>query len=205
MPGWTAYVGLLDLGQPKEGETVFVSAASGRGRAASSARSRSCKGCRVVGSAGSPEKVALAAEELGFDDGLQLQGGAPRPTRSTRALPGRHRRLLRQRRRRPPRGGAAAHEHVRARRALRADLAVQRHRDAPGPEPRARCSTNRLTIRGFIVSDHFDRLPDFLRDMGALGARGQDQVTRRPWSRASRTRPPRSWACSGARTAGRCW
>ncbi len=56
MPGLTAYAGLLEIGEPKEGETVFVSAAAGAvgqivGQIAK------LKGCRVVGSAGSDDKV----------------------------------------------------------------------------------------------------------------------------------------------------
>ena len=56
MPGLTAYAGLLEIGEPKEGETVFVSAAAGAvgqivGQIAK------LKGCRVVGSAGTDDKV----------------------------------------------------------------------------------------------------------------------------------------------------
>ena len=66
MPGMTAYAGLLDIGLPKEGETVFVSGAAGAvglvvGQIAK------IKGCRVVGSAGSDEKVKALVEEFGFD------------------------------------------------------------------------------------------------------------------------------------------
>jgi NADPH-dependent curcumin reductase CurA len=66
MPGMTAYVGLLDIGQPKAGETVVVSAAAG---AVGSAVGQIAKlnGARVVGVAGSPDKCNHVVKELGFD------------------------------------------------------------------------------------------------------------------------------------------
>lgn len=66
MPGLTAYVGLLDIGQPKVGETVVVAAASG---AVGSVVGQIAKlqGCRVVGIAGSAEKCGFVVDELGFD------------------------------------------------------------------------------------------------------------------------------------------
>ncbi len=65
MPGMTAYFGLLDIGQPKAGETVFVSGAAG---AVGSMVGQIAKieGCRVVGSAGSQDKVDHLTNELGF-------------------------------------------------------------------------------------------------------------------------------------------
>jgi len=66
MPGLTAYFGLLDIGQPKEGETVVVSAAAGAVGAVVGQIAR-IKGCRVVGIAGGPEKCRYVVEELGFD------------------------------------------------------------------------------------------------------------------------------------------
>lgn len=66
MPGMTAYFGLLDIGQPKQGETVFVSAAAGAVGSAVCQIAR-IKGCRVVGSAGSPEKIEYLLSELGLD------------------------------------------------------------------------------------------------------------------------------------------
>lgn len=65
MPGFTAYVGLLELGQPKAGETVVVSAASGAvGQVVG--QIAGLKGCRVVGIAGTDEKCAYVTEKLGF-------------------------------------------------------------------------------------------------------------------------------------------
>ena len=66
MPGFTAYMGLLDIGQPKAGETVVVAAASGAVGSIVGQIAK-LKGCRVVGIAGGSEKCRFVAEELGFD------------------------------------------------------------------------------------------------------------------------------------------
>ena len=66
MPGFTAYMGLLDIGQPKPGETVVVAAASGAVGAAVGQIAK-IKDCRAVGIAGGPEKCRYVIEELGID------------------------------------------------------------------------------------------------------------------------------------------
>jgi len=66
MPGLTAYVGLLDIGQPKEGETVVVAAATGAVGSVVGQIAR-LKGCRVVGIAGGDAKCRSAISDLGFD------------------------------------------------------------------------------------------------------------------------------------------
>jgi hypothetical protein len=66
MPGFTAYMGLLDIGQPKEGETLVVAAATGP-VGATVGQIGKLKGCRVVGVAGGSEKCAHARDVLGFD------------------------------------------------------------------------------------------------------------------------------------------
>lgn len=72
MPGMTAYVGLVGVGEVKAGESVFVSAASG---AVGSVVGQLAKilGCRVAGSAGSDAKVAHLKDELGFDDAFDYK------------------------------------------------------------------------------------------------------------------------------------
>jgi hypothetical protein len=162
LTGWTAYVGLLDLGQPKEGETVFVSAASGAVGSIVGQLAK-LKGCRAVGSVGSPEKVA-AAKALGYDDAFDYKQETPADALD---------RLC-------PDGIDVYFENVggdhleaalpRMRTFGRIVLCglISQYNDTrmrPGPSL-VPALTNRLTIRGFIVSDHFDRLPDFLRDMG---------------------------------------
>jgi len=69
MPAFTAYVGLLDIGQPRAGETVVVAAATGAVGAVVGQIAR-LKGARAVGIAGGPEKCRYAVEELGFDQCL---------------------------------------------------------------------------------------------------------------------------------------
>ncbi|MNI42917.1 NADPH-dependent curcumin reductase [compost metagenome] len=66
MPGFTAYMGLLDIGQPKPGETLVVAAASGAVGSVVGQVAK-LKGCRVVGVAGGKEKCRYVVEELGFD------------------------------------------------------------------------------------------------------------------------------------------
>ncbi|RJQ77955.1 MAG: NADP-dependent oxidoreductase [Desulfobacteraceae bacterium] len=66
MPGVTAYVGLLDIGRPKAGETVVVSAASGAVGSVVGQIAK-LKGCRAVGIAGGPDKCRHVREELGLD------------------------------------------------------------------------------------------------------------------------------------------
>lgn len=66
MPGLTAYFGLLEVGKLQDGETVFVSGAAGAVGSVVGQIAK-IKGCRVVGSAGSDEKIAYIVDELGFD------------------------------------------------------------------------------------------------------------------------------------------
>ncbi|WCG83543.1 NADP-dependent oxidoreductase [Pectobacterium sp. A5351] len=66
MPGFTAYMGLTDIGQPKAGETLVVAAATGP-VGATVGQIGKLKGCRVVGVAGGAEKCRHAVEVLGFD------------------------------------------------------------------------------------------------------------------------------------------
>src|SRR5262249_7074060 len=66
MPGMTAYVALLDIGRPRPGETVVVSAASGAVGSVAGQVAR-ILGCRAVGVAGGEAKCRYVVEELGFD------------------------------------------------------------------------------------------------------------------------------------------
>jgi NADPH:quinone reductase len=72
MPGLTAYFGLMHIGKPISGETVVVSGAAGAvcivvGQIAK------LQGCRVIGIAGSDEKIKLLKEEFGFDEGINYK------------------------------------------------------------------------------------------------------------------------------------
>ncbi|GAA4436191.1 NADP-dependent oxidoreductase [Pontibacter saemangeumensis] len=72
MPGQTAYFGLLHIGQPKPGETVVVSGAAGAVGTVVGQIAK-LKGCRVVGIAGSDEKVSYLKNELGFDEAINYK------------------------------------------------------------------------------------------------------------------------------------
>jgi NADPH-dependent curcumin reductase len=75
MPGLTAYFGLTDIGQPKAGETVVVSAAAGAVGATVGQVAKQL-GCRVVGIAGGPDKCRYVVEDLGFDACIDYKAGA---------------------------------------------------------------------------------------------------------------------------------
>ncbi|MFN2098748.1 NADP-dependent oxidoreductase [Altererythrobacter sp. MF3-039] len=74
MTGYTGYFGMSDLGQPKEGETVVVSAASGA-VGSIAAQVAKAAGARVVGIAGGPKKCAYLLDELGLDAAIDYKGG----------------------------------------------------------------------------------------------------------------------------------
>jgi hypothetical protein len=74
MPGWTAYFGLLEVGQPQAGETVVVSAAAGAVGSIVGQIAK-IKGCRAVGIAGGPEKCRYLVEDLGFDAAVDYKAG----------------------------------------------------------------------------------------------------------------------------------
>ena len=66
MPGFTAYMGLLDIGKPQAGETVVVAAASGA-VGANVGQIAKLKGAKVIGIAGGAQKCSYVKDELGFD------------------------------------------------------------------------------------------------------------------------------------------
>src|ERR1700745_2478783 len=72
MPGMTAYFGLLDVGDPKEGDTVVVSAAS-RAAGATVGQIAKIKGCRAVGIAGGAAKCRFLVDDLGFDAAIDYK------------------------------------------------------------------------------------------------------------------------------------
>ncbi len=75
MPGMTAYFGLMDVGQPKAGETVVVSGAAGAvGQTVGQVAK--LKGCRVVGIAGGAEKCRFVVEQMGFDACIDYKSGS---------------------------------------------------------------------------------------------------------------------------------
>ncbi len=161
MPGMTAYVGLHVIAGAQPGETVFVSAASG---AVGSVVGQLAKlhGCYVVGSAGSDEKVALLTDMLGYDAAFNY--------RKSESLPGSVRKAC-------PDGidvgfenvGGAVFEAVLwnmrdfGRIALCGMIADYNATEpAPGPRGMTIVIGRRLTIRGFIVTDHPDACKEYV-------------------------------------------
>jgi NADPH-dependent curcumin reductase CurA len=154
MPGLTAYVGLLDIGRPKAGETVYVSGAAG---AVGSivCQIAKLKGCRVVGSAGSAAKVDWLRNTAGVDGAFNYNTvPVPAGLAHLEAAIGRMNNF----------GRIAACGSI-----------AQYNATEPvsGPRNIGLFVPKRLTMRGFIVSDHGDRMPDFYRDMSQWIAEGQ--------------------------------
>jgi NADPH-dependent curcumin reductase CurA len=167
MPGFTGYTGLLNIGQPKSGETLVVAAASGA-VASVVGQIGKIKGCRVVGIAGGEEKCAYVKKELGFDE----------------CLDHRQSNLAEQLKIACPSGVDVYFENVGGKvfdavLPLLNDFAripvcgLIAHYNAtelpPGPDriPLLMHSilTKRFSLRGFIVSDFASQFPQFLADM----------------------------------------
>jgi len=172
MPGLTAYVGLLDIGRLKAGETVFVSAAAGAVGAVACQIAK-LKGCRVIGSAGSPAKIAWLLEEAGVDAAFNYRAVTDLTAELGRAAPegidvyfenvgGTHL--------------EAALQHMNNYgRISVCGMISQYNATTPEPAPRnlGLVIGKRLTLQGFIVSDHADRQPQFFADMAQWLATGQ--------------------------------
>ena len=167
MPGLTAYVGLLDIGQPKAGETVVVAAATGAVGSAVGQIAK-IKGCRVVGIAGGPEKCAYARDTLGFDACLDHYA-AELPQRLAAACPNGIDVYFENV------GGAVLAAVVpllnrRARIPLCGLIAWYNLDKLPAgvdrtPQLLVTVLKQRLKIQGFIVFDHYDRMGAFHQDM----------------------------------------
>ena len=166
MPGMTAYAGLLEIGKPRGGETVVVSAASGAVGSVVGQIAK-VKGARAVGIAGGPDKCKYVKEELGFDDCIDHR--APDFAEKLKAA--------------CPKGidvyfenvGGAVFEAVFpllnafARIPVCGLISEYNNFGETSPKWAGKMMravlTKRLTIRGFIVSDFAARHGDFLRDM----------------------------------------
>jgi NADPH-dependent curcumin reductase CurA len=161
MPGMTAYVGLLDIGQPKIGETVVVSAAAG---AVGSVVGQIAKitGCRAVGIAGSQEKCDYVVRELGFDACVNYKS-REFSVELKAACPGGIDVYFENV------GGAVLSAVLRllnlnARIPLCGLISEYSASETP-PGPNLRpLLVKRAMIKGFIVWDHNDRMPAFLKD-----------------------------------------
>ena len=169
MPGMTAWYGFNHIMQPKEGETIVVSAASG---AVGSVVGQLAKlrGCRAVGIAGGAEKCAYVVDELGFDACIDYKAGNLKADLKTAA----------------PNGIDALFENVGG---IIFDTCIGRMNpfgrialcgliSGYNGEPMALQNvrnflTMRLTLRGFIVSEHPEAWPIGLKELGMLVATGK--------------------------------
>ncbi|MEJ7832984.1 MAG: NADP-dependent oxidoreductase [Nocardioides sp.] len=169
MPGLTAYVGLTRIAEVREGDTVFVSGAAGAVGSMAGQLARKLGAARVIGSAGSRQKVAWLTEELGFDAAFdyhdapvarQLKAHAPVDVYFDN-VGGEHLE------------GALFHMADFGRIAACGAIADY-NADAPVPGPRnlMMVISKRLTLRGFVVSDHNDAASEFYRQVGAWVAAG---------------------------------
>lgn len=164
MPGLTAYVGLLDIGKPKAGETVFVSGAAG---AVGSVVGQLAKihGCRAVGSAGTDDKVRYLVEELGFDAAFNYKT-TPDQRKKLREV--------------CPSGIDVYFDNVggdtleaviwnlndHARVPLCGMISMYNESELPpGPRNLMELVRKRVRMEGFIVTDHAHRNKDFTRDV----------------------------------------
>lgn len=169
--GFTAYVGMLDIAEAKAGDVVFVSGAAG---AVGSAAGQIGKvlGCTVIGSAGSSEKVRWLTEDLGLDAAFNYNEVDLEAALATAA----------------PAGidvyfDNVGYDHLQAainhlndfgRIALCGSIAVYNAAEPlPGPNNLAAIVRKRLMLRGFIVSDHADRRPEFQSVMQRWIAEGE--------------------------------
>ena len=173
MPGVTAWYGLVKVIEPKAGETITVSAATGAVGSAYAALAKA-RGCRVVGIAGGPDKCHYAVSELGFDACVdyKLHPDAQSLSQALKDV--------------CPNGIDGHFENVGG---LVLD-AVMLRLNAFGriavcgmiagydgvPLPMAYPAlilTNRLKVQGFIVSEHMEVWPEALKELGTLVATGK--------------------------------
>ncbi len=173
MPGVTAWYGLVKIIEPKPGETMVVSAATGAVGSAFAALSKA-RGCRTVGIAGGPDKCRYALDELGFDACIDYKLHADASSLS-KAL-----------KEACPQGidgyfenvGGMVLDAVLSRMNAFGRIAVcgmiAGYDGAPLPLTYpALILMNRLKVQGFIVSEHMEFWPEALKELGALVASGK--------------------------------
>ncbi len=164
MPGLTAYVGLFKFGEPKPGETVFVSAASGA-VGANVCQLAKLKGCRVIGSVGSDAKATWLKDECGVDEVINYKTCGDLSAALAAAAPegidvyfenvgGDH--LQAALNSMNPYGRIAACGMI---------ASYNNAQPAPGPNNLMLIVGKKIRINGFIVSDHADWREAFLADM----------------------------------------
>ncbi|MET7679751.1 NADP-dependent oxidoreductase [Streptomyces sp. NPDC005423] len=172
MTGLTAYAGLTRTASFKEGDSVFVSGAAGAVGSQVGQIARLKGASRVIGSAGSDEKVKLLVEEYGFDAAFNYKDG-PVAAQLREAAPdgvdiyfdnvgGEHLEA------------AIGSLNVDGRIAICGMISVYNNTEpAPGPKNLARLIQTRGRIQGFLVGDHYDLQPQFVQEVGGWVASGE--------------------------------
>ncbi|MBA0050981.1 NADP-dependent oxidoreductase [Streptomyces sp. AJS327] len=172
MTGLSAYAGLFEIAGFRKGDTVFVSGAAGAVGSQAGQLARLNGARRVVGSAGTDEKVRVLVEEFGFDAAFNYRAG-PVDQQLREAAPdgidlyfdtvgGDHLEAA----------IGALHEHGRV--ALCGAIAQYNDVEAPpGPRNLAQAIGKRLSLRGMIVTDHQNLLPRFLEEVAPLVRSGE--------------------------------
>ncbi|MEG0413106.1 MAG: NADP-dependent oxidoreductase [Comamonas sp.] len=173
MPGVTAWYGLVKIINPKAGETVVVSAATGAVGSAFAALAKA-RGCRVVGIAGGPEKCAYATNELGFDECIDyklhpdvksmskaLKDACPNGIDGYFENVGGH--IL---------DAVLLRANAFSRIAMCGMIAGYDGQPLPMQNP-ALILVNRMKIEGFIVSEHMEVWPEALTELATLVAQGK--------------------------------
>jgi NADPH-dependent curcumin reductase CurA len=170
MTGLTAWIGIHDIGRPREGETVVVSAAAG---AVGSVAGQLAKasGARVVGIAGGPEKGTLLTRRLGFDAAVdhraadwreQLAAATPDGIDVDFENVGGH--LM---------DAIFARLNIGARVVLCGLIADYNESEPRGTRALENVLVKRATVQGFIVLDHFGRAPEAVAEISGLIAAGR--------------------------------
>ena len=167
MPGMTAWVGLTEIAPIREGETVFISAATGAVGSVAGQLAKA-RGCRVIGSAGGPEKVRFALEELGYDAVFDYRADDPREALAE-GIDVYFDNV----------GGPQLEAAIGAMRKggrIAVCGAVSQYNATelpPGPRNLFMLVGKRINMRGFIVGDHDARAGEFVEEVGGLIASGR--------------------------------
>jgi NADPH-dependent curcumin reductase CurA len=172
IPGFTGWYGLREIGKPRAGETLVVSGAAG---ATGSLVGQMGKiiGCRVAGTAGSDDKCALLTKEYGFDEAINYKSAGDMHAALARACPNGVDVYFENV------GGPILEAVLRLinpfARIVMCGMISQYNLAAPEPGPRYLFSLipNRALMQGFIISDHFDRMPEFIREVGGWVKEGR--------------------------------
>jgi NADPH-dependent curcumin reductase CurA len=169
--GLTAYFGLLDIGDPKPGETVLVSGAAGATGSVVGQIAK-IKGCRVVGIAGGAKKCAWLKEEGGFDDVIDYKSEDVGEA-IQRTCPDRVDVFF------DNVGGAileATLDHIALHSRIVMCGAISGYNSdsaVPGPKNLMNIISRRTKMQGFIILDYIDQAPSAIAQLGEWIAKGQ--------------------------------